>query len=191
LEGHVFDWQHPYISEIVDPRQFGNLKGVSTTHALVHLIHRWLEATDSPKTIVRSCILSKALEKSIIDHNILLLKLEQMKIPAILLKWCENFLRDRKQRVKLGNIKSSWRATHAGVPQGTRLGPLFFLVMINDLWPNYPMYKYVDDSSSYEILSHPFNTSIIQAQVDSIVTWSSSNSKLINVKKLKSSESLF
>jgi hypothetical protein len=53
------------------------------------------------------------------------------------------------------------------------------------------MYKYVDDRSSYKILSHPFNTSIIQAQVDSIVTWSSSNRMLINVKKLKSSESLF
>jgi hypothetical protein len=84
LEGHVFDWLYPCVSEIIDPRQFGNLKGVSTTHALVHLLHRWQESTNSPKTIVRSCMIdfSKAFDR--IDHNNLLLKLEQMKIPAIL-----------------------------------------------------------------------------------------------------------
>lgn len=90
LEGHVFDRLYLHISEIINPRQFGNLKGVSMT--LVHSVNWRLEATESPKTIVCSCMIhfSKALDR--IDHNILLHNLKHMKIPAILRKWCENFL---------------------------------------------------------------------------------------------------
>jgi hypothetical protein len=101
LEGHVFDWLYPCFSALVGGVST-MFKGVSTMHALVHLLHHWLQATDSPKPIVRSCMIDFSKSFDRIDHNIVLLKLEQMKIPAILLKWCENFLRDRKQRVKLG-----------------------------------------------------------------------------------------
>ena len=91
LEGFVFDWLAAVVMPHIDPFQFGCVKKSSTTHALVHLIHQWLAATESPKTVVRSCLIdfSKAFDR--IDHNILLHKLQLLNVPPILLNWCAHF----------------------------------------------------------------------------------------------------
>lgn len=100
------------------------------------------------------------------------------------MNWCADFFQNRYQRIKLGPFKSSWRPTHAGVPQGTRLHPLFFLVMINDLIPTLPMYKYIDDCTVSEIVSVDQNRSF-RKQMDYISQWTSSNNMRLNVKKTK------
>jgi len=98
-----------YIRPYIDSFQFGNTKHCSTTHALIHLLHNWLNALDNSQGVtIRSCMIdfSKAFDK--IDHNILLLKLKVIGVPAILLNWCADFLTERNLRVKLGQAKSSW-----------------------------------------------------------------------------------
>ena len=65
---------------------------------------------------------SKAFDR--IDHNVLIDKLRLLNVPPVLLNWCASFLRQRQQRVKLQNCTSNWRTMNAGVPQGTKLGPL-------------------------------------------------------------------
>ena len=72
---------------------------------------------------------SKAFDR--IDHNILIDKLSLLNVPPVLLNWFASFLRQRQHRVKLQNCTSNWRTINAGVPQGTKLGPLFFLIMVN------------------------------------------------------------
>ena len=96
---------------------------------------------------------SKAFDR--IDHNILLMKLSNLNVPPILINWCANFLQDHQFRVKLGAVRSNWKQINAGVPRETILGPLFFLVMIKDLTTTHPLYKYVDDCSTYEVVSRP------------------------------------
>lgn len=185
LEGFVFRWLFNHIKPSIDHLQFGNIKNCSTTHALIHLIHNWLVALDNPGTTIRSCMIdfSKAFDR--IDHNILLQKLQMLDTPPILLNWCANFLQDRYLRVKLGQNKSSWRRINAGVPQGTRLGPLFFLVMINDLETNLPIYKYVDDCTIYEIVSRSSPNSSLQSNIDTINDWTERNNMRLNVSKTK------
>ena len=79
-------------------------------------------------------------------------KLQLLNVPLVLLDWFASFLQHRQERVKLGVCKSKWRGIKPEVPQGTKLGRLFFLVMVNDLSAELPMYKYVDDCTVSEVV---------------------------------------
>ena len=88
-----------------------------------------------------------------------------------LIPWICNFLSDRKQRVKLGETVSDWMSINAGVLQGTKLGPILFLVMVNDLIPpNSDYWKYVDDMSISEVISRN-GVSNMQSELDHISSW--------------------
>ena len=67
------------------------------------------------------------------DHDILVGKRRTVGVKPTAFNWIIDFLKDRKQRVKLNGVYSDWLNVPAGVPQGTRLGPWLFLVLINDL----------------------------------------------------------
>ena len=86
----------------------------------------------------------------LIDHAILVAKLGGYELPPWLLERIADFLTDRKQRVKLAHdCYSDWGSVSAGVPQGTKLGRWFFLVMINGINVDcVNLWKYVDGRDS-------------------------------------------
>ena len=93
-----------------------------------------------------------------------------------------------RQAVKLGGLLSKWPFVHAGVPQGTKLGPILFLVMVNDLAYRSPLrlnhWKYVDDITVAEVVLRG-SSSTIQSDLDNISKWAQENSMNLNPKKCK------
>ena len=115
----------------------------------------------------------------LINHHLLVDKLQSYGLPAHILRWMATFLLDRAQRVKTGNEYS-----HSGHPNGTLSGPKCFLVYINDLRTTVPLHKYVDDSTLFEICDRN-DVSVIQEPVDIAARWTEQNDMKINSEKSK------
>ncbi len=139
------------VEDLMNLYQFGSLKGSSTTLALIELVHNWLGSLESHGKFVRILVLDfqKAFDR--VDHAILLSKISNTGVPDFLTRWVTSFLCDRRQTIQIGSTTSKWSHLKTGVPQGTLLGPVAFLLHINDLQTVCPNVKYVDGSSIWEV----------------------------------------
>jgi hypothetical protein len=130
----------------------------------------------------------KAFDK--VPHRRLLQKLEAYGVSGSILKWIEAFLRNRRQRVVLGGECSEWESVCSGVPQGSVLGLLLFVIFINDLPETIelPSKLYADDSKVMcEIRKDKVeeDTSRLQADIERIVEWCDRWLMKLNVGKCK------
>jgi len=184
FESFVMKWVDNCIKDKIDPYQFGCVAGTSTTDALVEILHKWYEATDQQGTYIRILLLDYSKAFDLINHKILIGKLVSMDIPPHIVRWMAAFLMNRTQRVKVGDALSQPGCPNGGVPQGTLSGPKDFLVHINDLSTPCNTYKYVDDSTIFEVCNCD-TLSIIQEAADVAGNWTRANDMCINASKTK------
>ena len=175
-------------NKILTDKQNGFRKGCSTTTAVADLTDDLFTAiNDSEMSIAVFVDLRKAFDT--VNHNILCKKLEKYGIRNGVLKWCTNYLTNRKQRTLANNAKSESRNIVYGVPQGSVLGPLFFILYINDMQHalnDVNVQLYADDTVIYasgNVLSRVLNR--VQTALTHLQTWCRSNKLTLNLAKTK------
>jgi hypothetical protein len=183
LESFVGQWMLEEIGNKFDPKQFGGLKGRSTTHALVDILHHWQAALDDQHS-VRVLFVDYAKAFDHVDHTTVLNKMVSIGAPDFIVQWMYSFLSDRQHRVKIGKYCSEWVKLNGSMPQGTWFGLYIFLILINDLTAAVHIDKYVDDVTMTEILERN-EPSSMQQELDQLLRWSSDNFMNINGKKTK------
>ena len=166
--------------------QYGFRPCHSTTHAVTELAHSVLRSFESKDVTLATFLdLSKAFDT--IDHDILLQKLSHHGVRGIALAWFKSYLKNRKQFVCSNGILSTTMEIKCGVPQGSVLGPLLFIIYTNDL-PNVlnttKCILFADDTTIY-LSSDKIETmyQIMNDELLNLTDWFKANKLSLNVSK--------
>ena len=158
---------------IISPHQHGFRKNRSCLTQLLEYfedITGWLDEEEPVDSIYLDC--RKAFDT--VPHNRLIEKLKSVGIGGPLLDWIRDYLLGRRQRVTLDKTCSPWTQVLSGVPQGSVLGPVFFLIFINDLLDglNCTGKLFADDAKIYSKVSKQEDAHGLQLDLDRLVNWS-------------------
>ena len=190
FERCIFKYLHNYIvsNDLLSPHQSGFTRGDSTINQLLYITDEISKSLDLGKE-VRAIFfdISKAFDR--VWHLGLLVKIENLGIKGNLLKWIKSYLSGRNQRVILNGKKSDVLSINSGVPQGSILGPIFFLIFINDI-----VYEigctiklFADDTSIYITIENPItDATILNSDLKKIHEWATKWLVNFNPNKTKS-----
>ena len=129
---------------------------------------------------------SKAFDK--VDHHILLRKVENLGIKGKLLNWLRVFLTNRQQQVRVGEYLSSKEWVRSGVPQGSVLGPLLFLIMMVDIdkdVENSELSSYADDTRIWRFICNEADMQLLQDDLNKLYEWAETNNAMFNGEKFE------
>ena len=190
LEKHVHESLSDFLHEynLLHKTQSGFRAQHSCETALVNMIDLWLNAIDNGK-IVGVVLIDFKKAFDLVDHQILIDKLKIYGIRDDSLSWFDTYLTNRKQQVTINSCKSDFKSISYGVPQGSILGPLLFLLFINDL----PLYTnnvftdlYADDTTLYDIQDSVEQIeNNLQSALNNLNSWCRSNGMILNSSKTK------
>ena len=168
--------------------QFGFREKHNTVHALLSFIEKVAHAIDkSSHTIGIFLDFSKAFDT--INHDILLYKLSHYGVRGMALEWFRSYLSDRKQYVSLNDNSSAPHNINCGVPQGSILGPLLFILYINDFCRSSEILSFVlfaDDTNLFFSHNDSYRlVEIINIEMSHILSWIRANKLSLNLQKTK------
>jgi len=178
--------EHIEKHKLVRESQHGFVKGRSCLTNLLVFLEEVSSYLDSGYPVdVIYLDFQKAFDK--VPHRRLALKLSAHGIDGHVLHWIENWLTDRKQRVALSGQVSEWRNVLSGVPQGSVLGPLLFVLFINDIDDSVTskILKFADDTKIFNTVRSEEMIENLRTDLSGLMAWSKEWQMLFNVNKCK------
>ena len=184
IASHIMDFLDT--NNILYDKQFGFRKSHSTSHAIITLVDKVSRALDTGKFIVGVFLdLKKAFDT--VDHTILLKKLHAYGIRDNHLDWFKSYLNNRTQYVTYNHTRSDIKTITHGVPQGSILAPLLFILYVNDFSRASSLLfsiLFADDTGVFiEGECYTVIINILNKELNSICIWLKSNKLTLNVKK--------
>ena len=161
---------------------FRNKKSCLTN--LLQFFNRVIEDYDEHKAVdIIYLDFKKAFD--LVPHKKLIVKLESHGIQGNVINWIKEWLNDRKQRVVINGISSDFMKITSGVPQGSVLGPLLFLIYVNDLDDNIfsNIVKFADDTKISGLANSVVNCNTLQDSLNRIITWCETWGMDLNIDK--------
>ena len=190
FEKLVFKYLYNHLQDnnILSSLQSGFIPGDSTVNQLAYLYHMFTEALDAGKEVrTVFCDISKAFDH--VWHEGLIYKLKAAGVSGDVLRWFQSYLSGRSQRVVLPCSFSEWVNIKAGVPQGSILGPLLFLLYINDIVKNIGsnIRLFADDTSLFIIVDNPTTAALcLNSDLEKLSPWAAIWLVFFNPSKIES-----
>ena len=181
-----------YITDFIEENglfysnQFGFRKSHGTNHAIISLVEKVSKALDTGKFVIDVFLdLRKAFDT--VNHDILIKKLESYGIRGNILNWLKSYLSNRTQYVHYNGYDSDKKTVTHGVPQGSILGPLLFILYINDFSRSSDLLfsiLFADDTSVFiEGTNYDKVIDIVNKELELINIWLIANKLTVNIKK--------
>ena len=183
---NVYNYLHKH--KILTDHQSGFRPNDSSVNQLAYLYHQFCLALDQKKDIrLVFCDITKAFDR--VWYEGIIYKLQKIGIVGSLLDWFRDYLTDRYQRVMIRGQCSDWGEVKAGVPQGSVIGPLLFLIYINDLTEviTCDIKLYADDTSLYINVENPeHSAALLNENLAKLNEWANKWLVTFNPQKTKS-----
>ena len=159
-------------NKLFSKAQFGFIKGRSTAYQLLTALDKWTEILDKNGKIDTIYFdFAKAFDT--VPHERMLRKLPCYGINENITGWIRDFVTGRRQKVVINGEKSKWGSVISGIPQGSILGPLIFVLYINDLpeMIDATMLLFADDTKLFKEIHNTEDQISLQTDVDKMVKW--------------------